>query len=344
MNRFAAIVKRVVFSALLLAVLVFALVFLSKLPWVVGWDLWTALTAVGTIGATAIAIILSLRAWLQERDSTARVVTAWITDAYEPRSNGSSYARTVRVHLANEANEPVFNAIPNVQIGGDQISLGPLSVPSPLSVIPPRRELVFDVSIPLLAHTDSWRPTVTLRFTDPKGRRWHRLADGELRNVSKNKSRWSKGNPTMDERQLGDYSVLNPMLRAIAFLHAVRETNASTESMAPLLANGASGWADMDWADLRNELENYQPTSMVNYPAPRIARIKLSGDPSLEGRQVQGDGLGLELTDYKFMTLTLEPQRGWCIFGVGGSLPPDAINFNGSLLTEIHSYSDETAN
>lgn len=304
------------------------------------WHLWAALTAFGTVGATVVALYLSFDAWRQNKAATARVVSAWITDDYEPRSDGSSYERTIKMHLANESNEPVFSATPNVYIGNGQVPLGPLSAPSPISVIPPRRELVFDISVPLLAHTDSWHPTVSLAFNDPKGRRWRRLPDGTLENVSRKKSRWSDDSATMDERVRGDDTVLNPMFITEIFLEGLEQNEPTFEHMQPVLAESAAeDWAEVNWAELQQEVSGYRPTSMIDYPAPRIARIKLSGDTTLEGRQVQGDGTGIELRDVQFLTLVFEPERGWRVFGIGGALRPDRIYFGDSLQDEIRPYS-----
>jgi len=303
------------------------------------WHLWIALTAFGTVGATVVALYLSFDAWRQNKEATARVVSAWITDTYEPRSDGLSYERTVKMHLANESNEPVFAATPHVQISEGQVDLGPLSAPSPISVIPPRRELVFDISVPLLAHANSWHPTVSLVFTDPKERRWIRHSDGTLENVTRKKSRWSNSRQKMDERVRGDDSVLNPMFITEAFLEGLEQEEPTFDIMEPLLAeNAAEGWAELDWAELRQEVNGYRPTSMIDYPAPRIARIKLSGDSSLEGRRVQGHGRGIELAVFVFLTLVFEPARGWRVFGIGNAVRPDQINFGGSLLEEIQPY------
>lgn len=303
------------------------------------WHLWIALTAFGTVGATVVALYLSFDAWRQNKEATARVVSAWITDTYEPRRDGSSYERTVKMHLANESNEPVFAATPNVQIGEGQVDLGPLSAPSPISVIPPRRELVFDISVPLLAHANSWNPTVSLVFNDPKGRRWLRRSDGTLENVTRKKSRWSNRRQKMDERVLGDDNVLNPMFITEAFLEGLQQVDPTFNNMEPLLAKSAAKeWAEVDWVELRQEVNGYRPTSMIDYPAPRIARIKLSGDPNLEGRRVQGHGRGMKLAVFIFLTLVFEPARGWRVFGIGNAVRPDQINFGGSLLEEIQPY------
>lgn len=326
-------------TVLLLAAVAVILFIISALPWFTTWELWTVLTAVGTVGATLVALVLALRASMQERDAIARFVSAWVTDEYQPRDDGSSYKRVAHLHVANESNEPVFNAMVNVHIGRGRTPLGPLSAPAPISVIPPRRELIFDVSVPLLAHADSWYPRATLTFIDPKKRHWLREIDGELRDVGRRKLRWSKNSGPGDERQVGNQeSLFNPMLVALMFLGGLRDEKTSAEDLLVLLAPEAQGWALADWDKLRSELADFQPTSMVDYPAPRIARVKLTGDQSLEGRSVEGNGKSLELNIYMFITLTLDPRQGWRIFGVGGSVPPDAISFGGSLAEEIEPH------
>lgn len=330
---------------LVLALLVLALVLFITLlappsfelknfiiDWHAEWDVWAILTSVGTVGATVVAVWLALLGLRKDRDAVARVVAAWITDDYEPRDDGSSYKRVVRVHIANQSNEPVFDARLNVVFGRDQTPLGPLSAPTPISVIPPRREFIYDISIPLLAHANSWNPRATLYFTDPKDRRWLRNADGKLIDVSRQNAGWSAPKAVPDERQLGDMSTLmNPMMVALAFLTGVREPEIDMEELQVVLAPEAPGWANVDWSELGSSLARYQPTSMVDYPAPRIARVKLSGDRHLEGRRVEGEGL--ELDDVIFLTLTFAPDRGWRVFGVGASVRPNEILFeDGTLL------------
>lgn len=328
---------------LVLAAIALVLVLVNALPWSLTWDLWTVLTAVGTVGATLVALVLALRAWTQEKGATARFVSAWVTDEYEPRSDGSSYKRVAQLHVANESNEPVFDAMVNVRVGRDSTPLGPLAAPAPISVIPPRRELVFDISVPLLAHADSWYPKAELTFSDPTGRRWLRGVNGELHDVSRQGLRWSKKSGPGDEQQIGNQeSLFNPMLIALTFLSGLRDDETEIDDLRVLLAPEASGWDNVDWDALRTELADFQPTSMVDYPAPRIARVKLSGDKTLEGKSVEGNGTPLELDVYMFMTLTLDPQQGWRVFGVGANVPPDAIYFGGSLSEEISPYRDSS--
>lgn len=331
-----AILQWIGIVVLLLLAVAIASHIVDAFPWAVDWDVWTVLTALGTIGATLVALALAVRGWLGDRNSTARLVSAWVTDDYQPRESGSSYKRVVQLHIANESNEPVFDAMASVHIGRHQTPLGPLAAPAPITVIPPRRELVFDISVPLLAHDNSWQPRATLEFSDPHGRRWLRSLTGDLQALQSGAMRWSRSSREGDERQLGRQDTLfNPMLVAILFLKLLRDENTKAESFSVLLAPEASGWQGTDLVKLREDLADYQPTSMVDYPASRIARVKLSGDTSLEGKTVEGHGAPLELHKLMFMTLVLDPRAGWCVFGVGDHVPPDAINFGGSLNEDI---------
>lgn len=321
---------------LLLAAVAIALHVADAFPWTVAWDAWTVLTALGTVGATFVALALAIRGWIGDRDSTARLIAVWVTDDYQPRESGSSYKRVVQLHIANESNEPVFEAMANVYIGRHKTPLGPLAAPAPITVLPPRRELVFDISVPLLAHDNSWQPRATLEFSDARGRRWVRNLTGDLLDLRYGAVRWSRSSHGVDERQLGSLdSLFNPMLVAILLLRLLRDEKTEAEGLSVLLAPEASGWQDTDLVELREGLADYQPTSMVDYPASRIARVKLSGDTSLEGKTVEGHGAPLELHKYMFMTLVVDPRAGWRVFGVGDHVPPDAIHFGGSLNEDI---------
>ena len=237
-------------AVLLLVAAAVVLHIVTAFPWSVSWDLWTVLSAVGTVGATLVALGLALRTWVQERDATARFVSAWVTDDYQPRADGSSYRREVHIHVANESNEPVFNAMVSVHVGREKTPLGPLAAPAPISVIPPRRELVFDISVPLLAHSDAWQPHATLTFTDANKRRWLRDINGEISDVSRRRARWSKAPPPGDQLQLGDLeSGFNPMLIALLFLGRLRDGVSGIDDLRQLLAPEAPGWGSADWDD-----------------------------------------------------------------------------------------------
>lgn len=305
-------------------------------------NIWDILTTIGTVGATLIALTLAYNGWARDKDATARLVSAWITDEYKPRSNGSSYERVTHLHISNEANEPVFKAMVNVLAGKKLTRLGSLTAPHTISVLPPRRELIFDISIPLLAHDHFWSLSADLTFTDPKGHIWVREGNGDLHDVSGQSQHWSKEPVEFDEAQLGNnLSTLNPMAIALNFLTALAKKDLrETEGFRALLAPEASGWNIVDWDQLNSELTDFLPTSMVNYPTPRIAYIKLSGDPNLEGKCVEGHGTSIALSNYRILTLTLTPGWGWKVYAVG-EVPPNEIYFADTLAKDVLSPFNE---
>src|SRR5699024_5645131 len=113
-----------------------------------------------------------------------------------------------------------------------------------------------------------WLRMAAPPFSAPIGRLWFRGLIGELQNVSRRRHRWSRRSDFEDLRQLGDQqNLFNPILVALIFLSALREET-KPEELSVLLAKEAPGWAEVDWNDLRAELADFQPTSMVDYPAP----------------------------------------------------------------------------
>lgn len=296
-----------------------------------GSDVWTVLTAIGTVAATGVAVWLAARSLLDEKGAVARVVAAWVTDDYEPDAYTSSYLRRVVLRVANESNEPVYNAHLSV-IVGPGVRLGPLNAPAPIAVIPPRRELAFDISLSLLAHGDTFNPRVEFTFTDPREKRWFRDVSGRLSDITGKSSTWGdmdREDPLV-AAQIGlEGSLLNPMAVAIRFLYLLRlegDDSSSGDIAKEVLAPEAIGWATVSWDGLREELADFQPTSMVDYPARYIARVKLAGDVELQGKQVEGNS-GIVLTDTRWVTLTFAPDRGWRVWGVGHSVQPQHIRF-----------------
>lgn len=288
-------------------------------------------TAGGTLTATGVAVNLAAKASKADRDAVARVVTAWATEKYTANAATSSYHRRVVVHLANESNEPVYDARVSVVIG-EGVNLGPLSVPASVVVLPPRRESEFDISVPLLAHENAYNPRVELLFTDPKGRRWLRDSSGSLTDMTNAQTIWTPVDPddALVSAQMGrvsDYA--NPLAVVFLFLNMLRlgKLEFDAKDMAEkVLAPEAAGWTTADWDFLRDDFANYQPTSMVDYPAPHIAQVKLSGDLALQGMQVSGS-VGTKLIDPRFITLTMTYERGWRVWGIGKGVAPDDIQF-----------------
>lgn len=283
---------------------------------------WEALTAIGTLSASMVAVTLAISGWLRSRKGGARLVSAWITEAYEPVVDADHYRRRVTLHVANEGDEPAYEVKVSVLYGSTGVELGPLSAPAIIAVLPPRRELNYDLSIAMLAHENSWHLRGSVTFRDPQGRRWHRDGTGVLHRASRS-ARWNSGIQDDHLAQLGRESLQNPLLLAIAFLEAVRTAKQPEDFVAP----EAEGWQRVDWENLREEIANYQPTSMVAYPAPYIAQVKLVGDPKLHGKVAVGDSLRLDPETLMFLTLTYAPMRGWRVFSIGGTIAPEEIKF-----------------
>lgn len=294
-----------------------------EVTWNLQWEVWTAATALGTVGATGVALWLAARGALRERDQIARLVSVWVSDEYLEREDEPAYRRRVTLHVTNESDEPIFNARVNVIVGDPPVRLGPLTAPPILSVIPPRRELTFDLTVPFRAHQGTWSPRAELHFSDPSGRRWNRTATGELLDVTAKESTWS-ATALFDERQFGRQdSAENPMLVAVGFLNSLAD-NIPPAELSIALAPEAAGWVEADWADLRERLDGFRPTSMVDYVTPCIARVKLVNAPELEGHTVEGEGMTLP-SEMQYVTLTRSASRGWRIFSIGGSNSPDEI-------------------
>jgi hypothetical protein len=298
-------------------------------------SVWDALAGVGTVAATFVAVWLAYRAYRESRRASvlargaiARLVSAWVTEDFVPVGE-FSYQRLVVVHVANESNEPVFDAHVSVVVGQNPFPLGPLSAPASIAVLPQRRERSFDISMPMRAHDDTWNPRVELSFTDANGTRWLRDAEGALTEMTGVDSRWEDA--PHDERQLGSNSLENPMFVARGFMAALTDADSiDTPSLLLTLAPEATGWAKTNWAETREKFEKLHFTSMVDYPAPYVARVKLSSDASLVGKSVVGERMSL---DVEFLTLTFAPGRGWRVWGHGQSVVPDRIMFPPGTFT-----------
>lgn len=311
---------------LLASVLLTVRAFVEHVRFQISGTVWDALGAVGTVAASVIAIFLAYRSLRQERDAISRLVSAWVSDEFVANPASSTYLRVVMLHISNESNEPVFDAQVSVVVGPDKLALGALSAPLPIAVLPARREWRFDISVPLLARTDAYDIRAELAFSDAKGRKWLRTAEGELREITHEGAGWTERVDPPSPDALGELTPLNALGVAIAFLDALNEGDTVYEDeMRPLLASEADGWKVTDWAKFKQDYGELQATSAVSYPAPYIARVKLVGDRSLDDKIVSGYGAMIEAR--AIMTLTFVPGRGWRVFGVGQSVAPHAIQF-----------------
>lgn len=314
------------------------------------WDAWQAF---GTIGAVAIALMLALyegvRARMAEgalasereqrlksdRFATAALVSAWVETRYEPSADGTHYLRRGTVHVANESNEPVFNVHVVIGVGKPVVQIGPLAVPAPLPVLPPRRHRSWDISLGLLAYGGGLQipsdPVAKIYFTDANEVRWNRDFDGRLREQIEGQQ---EPPPNEDEgvRQLGDPSnTFNPIWTALAFVNLIqREDPAVTASeLAPFLAESATGWEGIVDSEIRaigQSFADYGMAAHVWYPAPQVAYVRFVHEKDQEN--VRSAAGYAEVRGAPIITLVFYTGIGWRVFSAGlGATEPDWILF-----------------
>ncbi len=314
-------------------------------------NVWQILVALGTFLAVAASVAFGIAEGFKarrdrrelvavrnetvqkERLAVAGLVSAWISDTYEPDPSRHSYKRKATLHVANESNEPVFNATANVHLGDKSRLIGPLGTPTPISVIPPRRELTWDISTGIRAFDDSSNPRVSLGFSDSQSRRWLRKVDGELtESTGKDVFHYAEEDAEGARAQLGEPDPwLNPMSVAFLFAHALWKDPAEfkLEELLPLLDEEANGWRG-DWdearvSELRELLGKYgNLATLAWYAAPKVAYARVFSDSSLNQVTAAGSGLAV---DGCFITLTHHQETGWRVFGVGPMFRPDQIKF-----------------
>jgi hypothetical protein len=176
-------------------------VLLAKFEWGTVPD-WA--TAMGTLLAFAVALRLlfkelDARREYQEdrRREQARLVSAWLDAVFEPPTMFEWY-----IHLRNGSEEPVhdvkitlvaenssFAADPEVVRGegGEFKEAGPFT--SDRSVLPPGQPIEEFVPTEFLPEGF---PALGLSFTDNRGRRWKRLPNGALIEVTRRQHRSRK--------------------------------------------------------------------------------------------------------------------------------------------------------
>lgn len=304
---------------------------------------------------TLLAVIVSVAAFLwearrvrkveKERDdalaeqvrrdqrAAAGAVFAWVDDRYTPDPERSSYARKAVVHVGNEGNHPVFNVMVSVGVGFHTRTIGPLSVPTPIPVLPARRTLSWDITLPLAAHIDTQSPAAQMGFTDPDGRRWFRHFDGTLEETTGQVSKAVETNEgdTGARDQLGPMDdPRNPMAVAMALISQIEAEPGEfvEDDFRSLLAPEADGWTGFNFdrlAVLREELGDYGIGTMPSYPAPFVAHVKLLKSDSPNLQVIVGEGMVME--SKTFITLTYAPERGWRVFAIGPPLAPDVLMF-----------------
>jgi hypothetical protein len=328
--------------------------------WGAQW--WDAVQAIGTLAAVVVALGLAgwegfrLRAARRElaevkaaeatrlEEQQASLVSAWIESDFVPSEDGSHYTHEATVHVANEGNEPVYSVHVVIGAGVPVTQLGPLSVPVPIPVLPPRRSRSWNISLPLLATSSAvglipGELVARIDFSDIRGERWHRNFEGVLGRGADEPGQLFTEDTETGESQLGDLSnAFNPMQVAGAFwAAAISDDPPPVDEIRVTLASTASAWADLDeasWAEMRSSISGYGLAAHVYYPAPRVAYVRLVHEDD-QSKEVAESGF-VEVRA-QVITLVFLAGQGWRIFSVGGGATrPDWIGFpQGSLTRDV---------
>jgi len=289
------------------------------------------------------ALLSEQKSW--EHRATARLVSAWVEEDFVPSEQGTSYVRHVVAHIINGSDQPVFQVAPSVLVSpsvsedSPPLTLGPLSIPPLMAVLPPQRELVFDLTIPLLPHRMENRGAtpgtvgLELGFTDPNDTRWVRESDGRLVESAREVGRLTESTDAERAvRQLGRGDVDNPMAVTLKFLNIILDDELedvdALRQLKDVLAPEAEGWRGLDenaLHGLRAELHSYELGTHVSYPVPHVAYVKLLDAGVTDLSAVEGEGV---VVPARIVTLTFHPGRGWRVFTYGGGgTEPDRIWF-----------------
>jgi hypothetical protein len=136
--------------------------------------------AVGTAGALLLGMVLlgielrDRRAQRAERTrSQAARISAWCVEAGSSGPDGHS----VTIAVQNRSEEPIYNVAVHVMSGDVADFVASVAV-----VIPPAARESYPIASPTMVRHDQthWPTVVDLAFTDTRGRRWVRRADGAL--------------------------------------------------------------------------------------------------------------------------------------------------------------------
>lgn len=214
-----------------------------------GADWWDATSAFGTVFATCVAVGLASweiwrarraeRALGDEREknaatarrTTASLVSAWVEVDYVLNQSRTHYIRRCTAIVANESNEPVFDVHIVIGIGDpsfETVQVGPLSIPVPIHVLPPRRQRSWDVTSGLNAFELGTgeipgESVARIDFADARQIRWNRDFNGLLAESAASQEAIEEQDPDKGIAQVGDLdNWLNPMGTAITFLNLIR--------------------------------------------------------------------------------------------------------------------------
>lgn len=300
---------------------------------------WTdVLQGVGTAGALIFSVLVAYfagrdartaRSELQreKKFATAGLVSAWVEVDYVPSSQGDAYERSATLHVANGAQEPVFQVTVLVAMGAPPQALGPLAAPDIIATLPPGRSFSWDISAALRAREDTLDPRAEVSFKDARQREWSRELDGTL--VERTGEPVGLI-PTNDLDRafapIGPAITTNPMAVAMAFLGAIGDDEHVDEILG-LVTPGSPMEVALradDGHALRSSLADWSLAGQARYPTPRIAYVKVL-DPHPTAHVNVG---GPHPVPSRILTLVnLGEDWSWSVYDFGRAVEPDWIVF-----------------
>lgn len=337
-----------------------------------GADWWEAASAFGTVFATFVAVGLAAweirRARKAERDlideretnaaaarrETAALVSSWVEVDYVLDQSRTHYIRTCTAVVANESNEPVFDVHIVIGIGDPAfgtVQVGPLSIPAPIHVLPPRRQRSWDVSSGLNAFetgigTIPGEPVARIDFSDARQIHWNRDFNGLLTESVAPQGSTEEQDPNKGIAQVGDIdNWMNPMGTAIRFLNLIWSDDPPCQprDLKPLLAENAPSWGTVDAAtiqEMKREIDDYGLAAHVWYRTFHVAYVRLRpNDPE----QHHVTSTGYYAYNFMYLTLVFYAGRGWFVFSMGAQVTqPSAILFPPGALSMDPRQAEET--
>lgn len=201
--------------------------------------------------------------------------------------------------------------------------LGPLGFPF-TAVIAPGKEELWPIHEQLKSFDTNGVLRAEATFTDSANRRWVREFDGQLKRHRRTRVRISPGDEELAAAQLGNYSLDNPMMVAMAFKSLLGDPTA--EDRLDSLQWLSTPESVPKWGDYSDAAEGITDLAMASfpvYPAPGIAYVKMPTDLGVSYR-VNGP----TLMEVSIMTLQYRPDvegPGWRVHQIGYPAPPDQM-------------------
>lgn len=321
---------------------------------VYGAEWWEAASAIGTVGATIVALLLAYRSWRihsTSRDEakvrSASLVSGWVETSLTPNESRSAYLFGGIAHLANESDRPVFavHVVVGLRDGlsGEVTQLGTLSIPDVVWTLPSRHSRSWDITMGLMAMTPINQPArieplCRVMFDDVDGVRWMRDWDGTTAPMQSEVDRSASildSDVDRAHKQMGETdNVFNPMNTARLLWEAMDYEDDDALDIIPKIMYPPS-WPDFgtsELEELRSAFDGYGLATHIRYSAPRIcyAMFPANGE---EAKMVSRPGL--VNIDALFITMVWLPTGGWKVHSAGGhTFRPDWIPFPEGALTE----------